>query len=84
MIKVDTNKLDEVDWQAIQACWDKTAPFQLHPCPNCGRCPICGRGGYRADPFPHNPPNPHPFPWIVWPGTNTTGCLTSDYFTYTT
>lgn len=28
------------------------------PCPGCGRCPTCGRGGY---PYPYNP-----YPWYPY------------------
>ena len=44
-------------------------------CPHCGRCPTCGRGGYR-------PWNPYPYPyWYDYPGTwtyhdNSTGDVT--------
>jgi len=29
-------------------------PFDQYPCPSCGHCPTCGRGGY-ARPYPVGP-----------------------------
>lgn len=37
-------------------------PAQSHPCPNCGYCPHCGRGGSYY--YPHFVPDPvYPSPW---------------------
>jgi hypothetical protein len=30
------------------------------PCPHCGYCPVCGRGGYQPTPY-------QPAPWPTWP-----------------
>lgn len=27
-----------------------------HPCPSCGHCPTCGRGGYYMRPWPYYQP----------------------------
>lgn len=38
------------------------AGFSEQPCPSCGRCPTCGRGGYVTWPY-------YPTPWIWWSAT---------------
>ena len=40
--------------QAVQAT-------HAHPCPSCGYCPTCGRGGARVSPYPW--PYTSPYPW---------------------
>ena len=53
----------------------KMQPVKSDDCPHCGRCPACGRGGYR-------PWNPYPYPyWYDYPCTwtyhdNSTGDVT--------
>ena len=58
---------------------------EQQPCPNCGRCPCCGRGGYHTQPYPNYPypyigdsnPNPYisPNPWGgPYYGTTTITC----------
>ena len=39
------------------------------PCPACGHCPTCGRGGHQL--VPYNPWQPYypPYPQPVWIGT---------------
>lgn len=32
------------------------------PCPSCGHCPTCGRGGLGAYPYPY-----YPMPWYQRP-----------------
>ncbi len=71
-------------WTAEQA----KATSAPHPCPACGHCPTCGRGGYIAYP-PYYVPYPQPVPYIYW-GTKTitggttnvtnTGALTYEVF----
>ena len=48
------------------------------PCPNCGYCPHCGRGGYRPyiSPYiPYTPSYPYIYPYVGdlpgWQGTTT-------------
>lgn len=53
------------------------------PCPGCGRCPSCGRGGYHTAPFwpyqPTNVPYPSPYnPWAIPMGTTTVTAGQSD------
>ena len=38
------------------------------PCPSCGRCPTCGRGGYFTQPYPYPyyPYYPQPYPNYPW------------------
>ena len=51
---------------------------EQHVCPNCGRCPCCGRGGYQFQPWPGYPnpyigdPLPNPWGGTYW-GPNTIG-----------
>lgn len=48
-------------------------PYYQHPapCPSCGHCPTCGRGGYRTQPWQPNIALTVP--------TTTTGTFTSCY-----
>ncbi len=39
------------------------------PCPHCGHCPTCGRGGHFVAPSPYGPSQT--WPWITWSGNNT-------------
>jgi hypothetical protein len=32
--------------------------FATQPCPNCGYCPTCGRGGFQTLPYPVYPTYP--------------------------
>jgi len=46
------------------------APAHAQPCPSCGHCPTCGRGGRQAVPYYYpwwqQPFNPWPEPHITW------------------
>jgi hypothetical protein len=54
-------------------------PIQ-QPCPNCGHCPCCGRGGYHAQPLWPGYPSPYigdwPYGGVTWGGTS--GSLTTN------
>lgn len=54
----------------LQKQFDNLMAEKAKPCPSCGRCPECGRGGY-AYPYPY--PYIAPYrPYITWGGTNAT------------
>ena len=51
----------------------------LQPCPSCGHCPTCGKGGYYGQPYPYYPQSPWPwypntYPYVTW--TNSSDPLT--------
>lgn len=55
----NTKEMSSVDWAAFKEYaeeWQKTHPkqqeFVRQPCPNCGYCPHCGRGGHQTYPYP--------------------------------
>lgn len=57
--------------------------FAPQPCPACGYCPACGRGGNRFAPYqpwqePWYPPYPQPI-WVDTPYVPTTAPLTPPY-----
>jgi hypothetical protein len=43
------------------------------PCPSCGHCPTCGRGGYQAAPLWYWWPHPTPYPPTPFWSINPTG-----------
>lgn len=60
-----------------------------HPCPSCGHCPTCGRGGYTVAPYPYWPRPYGPYwyggttaaPQMTWGQTQTTSGGLSGGFT---
>lgn len=55
--------LDPERWKQIlkdlyeaKAAEQKLQPLNQQVCPNCGRCPCCGRGGYWGYPYQPNYP----------------------------
>ena len=53
------------------------------PCPSCGHCPTCGRGGYYGAPYPYWRSVPYP----TWPNPyityGTGGVFQDPNITYT-
>ena len=56
---------------------------EQHVCPNCGRCPCCGRGGYQFQPWPRYPaPYIGDVPgWMQWGPTCGTATSTPSPYT---
>ncbi len=46
-------------------------PIGQHPCPACGYCPHCGRGGLQTQPYPWQFPSYPVYP--MWISSDTTG-----------
>ena len=47
------------NWQKGTAQYVPSGPWNVPPpCPSCGRCPTCGKGGYQTRPT-----------WPYYPGT---------------
>ncbi len=49
--KIEFNK-DAVEWiKKFQETQQKDWQRPARPCPDCGRCPTCGRGGWHTRPY---------------------------------
>ncbi len=52
---METGELDDLKkWAEIQnknQMYTYREPYHTHPCPSCGHCPTCGRGGYWQTPY---------------------------------
>ena len=53
-------------WEALK---NHQAAQKPQPCPHCGYCPTCGRGGYNA--YPWYPAPWRPYPYVTWSATQT-------------
>jgi len=64
-------KAEQITPGYTYSTYSTTWPYP-HPCPGCGRCPVCGRGSHYHDPYyPYYPTYPNlPWQWqqplITW------------------
>lgn len=68
------------DMKTVLDQWNALKAAKAEPCPSCGHCPTCGRGGHQVAPWVIPMPYVQPYPWWQqpWYGTTTVICETGN------